>query len=103
MRTITLFFLLLLISLSIRAQPSERISTMDFVQILNDNVAEVAFYYQNNWKVLRKMAVEKGYIASYEIIETEAASEAPFHLILITTYSNKAQYKQREAHFQGLI
>lgn len=85
------------------AQSNEQISTMDFVQIVDNNKAEALFYYQHNWMQLRKEAVNKGYIHSYQLLETEATAEAPFHLVLITTYGNASQFEQRETHFQELI
>jgi hypothetical protein len=95
-------FFLLSIQFSF-AQKDERISTVDFVQIVNENREEAVFYYQHNWKVLRQMAIKKNYIASFEIMETPHSEEAPFHFMLITTYANKAQYEQREKRFQELI
>lgn len=103
MARVSLFFMLFLISLPTQAQESERTSTIDFVEILNGNISETEYYYQNNWKILREMAVQRGHIASYEIIETVPTPEAPFHLMLITTYATKTQYQQREKHFQALI
>lgn len=99
-----LFILFFLICIQFSfAQKSERISTVDFVQIIDGNKAETMFYYQYNWKVLRVMAMKKRYIASFEIMETPYSEEAPFHLMLITTYKDKEQYEQREKHFQELI
>ncbi|WP_299524752.1 hypothetical protein [Winogradskyella sp.] len=49
------------------------------------------------------MAVEKGYIDSFELLQTTYSKETPFHLVLVTTYTNKAQYDQREKHFSKLI
>lgn len=85
------------------AQKTDQLSTIDFVEVLNDHHEETHFYYQQNWKVLREMAVERGYIASFQVLETEPSKEAPFHLMLITTYANRKQYEQREVHFQELI
>ncbi|NAS12250.1 hypothetical protein GTQ38_09575 [Flavobacteriaceae bacterium R33] len=76
---------------------------MDFVQILNDNKEETLFYYHNNWKVLREKALENNYIHAYELLETEATEDAPFQLILKTTYLNKEQFDQSEENFQKLI
>ena len=84
-------------------QKNEKISTIDFVKIVNNNKKEVVFYYQNNWEVLRKMAVKKGYIDSYQLLETKPTKDAPFSFMLITTYKNKAQFDKRESHFQELI
>jgi len=101
-KSVIAFLLLFSTQLSF-AQKDNRISTVDFVQIVDGNRAETLFYYEHNWKVLRVMALEKKYIASFEIMETASSEEAPFHLMLITTYANSEQYAQREAHFQELI
>lgn len=95
--------LLLVVIICGNAQENHKISTMDFVQILDGNRDETVHYYQNNWKVLRERAIDQNYIHSYEVLETSFSSEAPFHLILITTYMNKAQYDLREEHFSELI
>lgn len=85
------------------AQNDEKISSMDFVQIQNDNTEEAMHYYENNWKALRIKALEKNYIESYQILKNEYSEEAPFHIILITTYKNKIQFEAREIHFRELI
>ncbi|MFS4467669.1 hypothetical protein [Maribacter sp. 2210JD10-5] len=94
---------LALLAFKTNAQKGEKISTIDFVEILNKNHAEAEYYYKNNWKKLRQTALEKGYIHSFEIIETKATEDAPFHIILVTTYANMEKYKPRESHFQELI
>ncbi len=93
----------LFISISIAAQTDERISTIDFVQVLNDNYEETLYYYQNNWNVLREWAIEENVIHSYEFFRTEYSEEQPFHFILMTTYSNKEQFDKREENFEVLI
>ncbi|WP_303317754.1 hypothetical protein Q4Q34_17725 [Flavivirga abyssicola] len=100
---VTIFFIFLATYTISYGQKNDKISTIDFVQILNDNKEEAVYYYQNNWKVLRNMAIDKKYIHSFQILETQANEDAPFHLMLITTYLNEAQYKLREDHFSELI
>ena len=95
--------LIILISAISYGQPDERISTIDFVQILNGHKAETMYYYENNWKALRLMALKKGYIHSFQLLEVPEGEGPSFHLMLITTYSNKAQYNLREDHFSELI
>jgi hypothetical protein len=85
------------------AQQNEKLSTVDFVEIINNNTEEALFYYQNNWQQLREKAVTEGYIQSYQMLQTEHTPEAPYHLILITTYANKTQYDAREPHFNEII
>ena len=87
----------------LQAQHDDRISTIEFVRILDDNTAETDYYYRNNWKLLREKALEKGYIHSYELLETPFDETGPYHRILMTTYANEQQYEQREAHFEELI
>jgi len=84
-------------------QQNEAITTIDFVQILNDNGPEAVYYFQNNWKVLRESAIKKGYIHSFQVMETPFTEDAPFHMMLITTYEDNEQYDLREVHFGELI
>lgn len=85
------------------AQENSKISTMDFVQIIDENKEEALFYYASNWKFLRDKALEKNYIHSYQLLETPFSEDEPFQLILITTYSNKQEYDLGEERFDKLI
>ena len=100
-----LFLGFILISLTSFGQEKQdlKISTMDFVQVLNENRAEALFYYQQIWAKLRKIANEKAYISSYSLIETEPTLEFPVSFILITTYENAEQFELREEHFQEVM
>ena len=100
---IIIFATLLVIGPLSYGQIDEKISTIDFVQILDDNKEEALYYYQNNWKVLRTMAIKKGYIHSYQVLEAPISEDEPFQLMLITTYLNNEQYELREDHFKELI
>ena len=84
-------------------QENDKISTIDFVQILNGNRSEALYFYENNWKVLREMAVKKGYINSYQLLEDTSAEGDSFQIMLITTYANEEQYELREENFRELI
>lgn len=84
-------------------QSATKISTLDFVQVLNDKHQETLFYYENNWLPLRKEAVNLGYIESYALIKVEYSEETPYHLILQTTYGNQKQFDNREENFGKLI
>ncbi len=100
---ICLLVALLSVSAICYGQESSKITTIEFVQVLNENTKEAVFYFQNNWKVLRATAQAKGYIHSFQLLETTPSEAAPFNLMLITTYPNKEQYDLREAHFTELI
>lgn len=94
---------MLFLHLAAVAQYKGSLSTIEFVQILNENEEEALYYYQNNWKVLRDMAIEKGYIVSYQLMQTQPSDDAPFQIMLITTYPDQHQYDLREDHFAELI
>lgn len=98
-----LIFLSLYFTIVCGAQQEEKITTMDFVQVVNGHQAEAIYYYENNWQILREKAIKKGYIHSYQFLETPYSEEAPFDLILITTYKNKAQYEMSEKNFGELM
>ena len=100
MKLIIIFFVILGAGFS---QSNEKISTMDFVKILNNNKEETLYYYHNNWKQLRIKAIEKGYISQFQLLETKASKDAAFEIVLITTYPNKKQFDLREKNFQSLI
>lgn len=89
--------------LSFNLMASEKITSVDFVEILNDKREEALFYYKNNWEKYRKQAQQLGYIESYMLLQTQPTEDAPFHLMLITTYPNQQAFDQREEHFQPLI
>lgn len=96
-------FLLLLCPICFFPQENPKISTIQFVEILNDNREEALYYYQNNWKQLREKALLKGHIAGYHFMETEKSEEAPYDFILMTIYSNEKKFANREVAFQKLI
>ncbi|MCW5909752.1 MAG: hypothetical protein KIT62_01700 [Cyclobacteriaceae bacterium] len=85
------------------AQQPKPVSDIDFVRIKNGKTAEAMFYYENNWKVFRQRALEKGYIKSFKLLRTQADSLADFHIVLITEYSDSIQYKAKEENFMPII
>ncbi len=79
------------------------LSVIDFVKIVGNNRAEALYYYENNWKPYRDVAVKEGYIQSYKLLTTKGDSAANFDIILITEYADSAQLKKSELHFQQII
>ena len=100
---IKLIFIVLSICSICNGQENEKISLMTFIQTLNGNHEEAIFYYQNNRKIIGEMALKKGYIESFQILETPYSEDAPFHIILITTFKNKEEYDNREKGYNELI
>lgn len=102
MRNLFLVALLFFANISF-GQSETTITTIDFVKIKNDKRQETLFYYENNWKVYRDIALEKGYIKFYKLLTTSADTSANFDLILITEYADSSQFKLSEERFQQII
>lgn len=103
MRNLLLVALLFLADLSF-GQGKTTIITIDFVKIKNNKRQEALFFYENNWKVFRDIALEKGYIKSYKLLKTTSSdTTANFDLILMTEYADSLQLKLSEERFQEII
>ncbi|MEP5944089.1 MAG: hypothetical protein ABJ356_05975, partial [Balneola sp.] len=66
--------LFLLILLSAGSVSAQEVSIFDFVKTVDNNKEELIYYYENNWKILRDIALERDFIESYELLITEADS-----------------------------
>ncbi|HRG24558.1 MAG TPA: hypothetical protein PLL23_09200 [Chitinophagaceae bacterium] len=98
MRYLYLFFL----SLSFQVE-AQTITVMDFVQVKEGHRAEAVFFYENNWKLYRDIAVKKGFILSYRLEEVVADSAGTFNLVLITEYRDSVFYQNSEANFREIL
>ena len=97
-----LFALLLFANISF-GQSETTITTIDFVKIKNNKRQEALYFYENNWKVYRDIALKNDYIKSYKLLTTSADTTANFDLILITEYADSSQFKLNEERFQQII
>lgn len=102
MKNILIITLLLLTNI-LFGQSQQTITVIDFVKIKNDKRQEAIFFYENNWKVYRDIALKKGVIKSYKLLTTSADTTANFDLMLITEYADSAQFKLSEERFQKII
>ncbi len=85
------------------AQSETTITIIDFVKIKNNKRQETLFFYENNWKVYRDIALQSGYIKSYKLLTTSADSTANFDLILITEYTDSVQFRLSEERYQKIM
>ncbi|MDC8002931.1 hypothetical protein POV27_02650 [Aureisphaera galaxeae] len=85
------------------AQTDESITSMDFVEVVDNQVEETVYYYENNWLVLRKKAIEDKAIKDYGLFISPATEKDPAYIVLVTTYANKEQFDNRENYFGKLI
>ena len=79
------------------------ISAIDFVRIKNNKRQEAIYFYENNWKVYRDIALSKGFIKSYKLLLALPDTSVNFDLMLITEYTDSLQLKLSEERFQQII
>ena len=85
------------------AQGSRAVSDIDFVKIKNGKKAEALYFYENNWKVYREIALQKGYIKSYKFFTAKPDSLATFDIVMVTEYADSVQFKRSEENFNKII
>jgi hypothetical protein len=95
--------LLLFIVKTAAAQQSGPVVLMDFVKIKDGKKAEALYFYENNWKLYRDLAIKKKVIESYQLVEVTPDSLNNFDLILITTYRDSIQYLKSEDNFRPIL
>jgi hypothetical protein len=95
--------LLLFIVKTAAAQQSGPVVLMDFVKIKDGKKAEALYFYENNWKLYRDLAIKKKVIESYQLVEVTPDSLNNFDLVLITTYQDSIQYLKSEEDFRPLM
>jgi hypothetical protein len=95
--------LFLLFSAVTIAAHAQTVLVMDFVKIKNGKQAEALFFYENNWKLYRDIALEKGFISSYRLEKTMADSAGSFDLVLITEYADSNLYRKSEENFRDIL
>ncbi|MBX2826806.1 MAG: hypothetical protein KTR22_01505 [Flavobacteriaceae bacterium] len=100
-----LLTLALLVSFTTVLAQSENkeIVTVNFVEVIDNQLDETLYYYENNWLQLRKQALKDNAIADYELLLSMPEKDQPRYITLITSYADKAQYDNREAYFGKLI
>lgn len=94
-------FCVLYFSLSGNAQKT--ISTIDFIKIKNNKRQEAIYFYENNWKVYRDIALKRGFIKSYKFLAASPDTSLNFDFILITEYNDSLQMNLSEERFQQII
>jgi hypothetical protein len=102
MNRFILIVLLFVVTIA-RSQTQRTISVIDFVKIKSGKQLEAMFFYENNWKMYREIALEKGYINTYQLLATVPDTTRGFDLMLITEYADSVQLKLSEARFQQII
>jgi len=98
MRYLVICFLLMSFS-----GAAQTISVMDFVQVKESRRAEAVYFYENNWKLYRDIALKKGFILSYRLEEVMSDTAGSFNLVLITEYRDSIFYHHSEANFREIL
>ncbi len=80
----------------------DAVTVIEGVAVLDDHLDEAIFYYENNWGYFRRIALERGDIASFEMIVGDDSSEN-VDIVLITRFASAAQYDAIEDRFQEVM
>lgn len=102
-RCVALLYFIFIIQLSAAAQSNSTVTVMDFVKIKDGKTTEALFFYENNWKIYRDLAVKKKIIQSYELVKAQPDSLNNFDLILITVYKDSVQFTKSEENFRSIL
>lgn len=102
-RCVALLYFIFIIQLSAAAQSNSTVTVMDFVKIKDGKTTEALFFYENNWKIYRDLAVKKKIIQSYELVKAHPDSLNNFDLILITVYKDSVQFTKSEENFRSIL
>jgi hypothetical protein len=78
------------------------VSVVEFVKIQNEKTDEALYFYENNWKIYREKAVEKGFIRSFRLLRASSDSLA-YDIVLITEYPDEKSHQNSEENFRSLI
>jgi hypothetical protein len=102
-RCVALLYCIFFIQLSAAAQKNSTVTLMDFVKIKEGKTAEALFFYENNWKPYRDLALKKKVIHSYEMVKVRPDTLNNFDLILITVYKDSLQFAKSEENFSSIL
>ncbi len=98
-----LFIVLLLVSEEVFAQSDKPVAMYDFVKIKDGRIQETLYYYENNWKIYRDIALQKNYITGFRIVACQPDTALDFDLILITEYADSSHFAKSEEYFGPII
>jgi hypothetical protein len=76
--------------------------TVDFVRVVNGNMEEAVYFYENNWKKFRIAAVKKGIINSFKLL-VKSSQNGQTDILLITAFESQEQYERREENFSTVM
>lgn len=89
-------------AVTLHAQTSQGITTIDFVKTHTGKEAEARYFYEHNWLAFRKEALKRGYIAGYELLAVKDSS-ANYDTMLITHYKDSTQLAAIEKRFTKVM
>jgi hypothetical protein len=82
---------------------AQKISTFDMVKIKAQYEKEALYFYEQNWRAFRVVALKQKVISNYEMFRSETDSTNHFYLTLVTTYKNEKAFKESEAKFRPIM
>ena len=81
----------------------EAISTINVIEVQPGMTRQARAYYQQGWAAAREVAVKRGVIDSYNLLVSQSGVSDEPEIILITNYSDRAQFEASEDRFQAIF
>lgn len=75
---------------------------MDIVKVKNNNFDEAVYYFEQNWKAYREVAIKQGIISSYRMYLNKKDS-SDRHIVLITEYADSTTFKNSRENFRPIL
>lgn len=75
---------------------------MDIVKIKDNHWNEALYFFENNWKAYREVALKQGIISAYQMLVNKADSVS-HHIILLTQYPDSLSYRKSEENFRPIL
>lgn len=75
---------------------------MDIVKVKNKNFDEAIYYFEQNWKAYREVAIKQGIISSYRMYLNRTDS-LQHHIILVTEYPDSTTFKNSRENFRPIL
>ncbi len=89
-------------SIYLQAQTQSKVAVLEFVEILDGQIEEAMYYYENNWKRLREIAIKRGDIDDFKIM-MDSSDSSSIKLYLYTEFPGKYALEKSEERFGHII
>ena len=74
----------------------DRVTMVEFINVVGGNWQEALYYYRNNWVVIHQKAKDKGAIQDFNMISFQDFPDREMDIVLITEFKDKDQMRKSQ-------